>query len=153
MNLTAQQTVDLKAFQDHAQTGIEYSEIWYITSPFAHHSENVMKKRIVDVKKAVRHILKTRPYAYPLSPLTGETLDFKQGFQTKAGNYRLDLQLLNKCDKLIVLQLEGWDRSLGVQLGIAFALGKGIPIMYLTLDEVENYNENDTTTYPSEIPF
>lgn len=43
-----------------------------------------------------------------------------------------DLEVLSRCDRLIVLMLDGWDRSSGVQAEIAFAKAHGIPCIYIT---------------------
>ena len=42
-------------------------------------------------------------------------------------------ELLQKCDKLIVLKYPGWDKSTGVQDEIATASTAKIPILYLEL--------------------
>jgi nucleoside 2-deoxyribosyltransferase len=42
-----------------------------------------------------------------------------------------DLPLLAKCDEIVVLCLEGWEQSSGVQQEIAFARERGIPVRRL----------------------
>lgn len=48
---------------------------------------------------------------------------------------RQNLAFLSRCDKMYVLQLEGWEKSDGVQREIAFATEHNIPIEYITLGE------------------
>lgn len=42
-----------------------------------------------------------------------------------------DLSYLAKCDSMIVVMMEGWETSQGVQAEIAFAKKKKIPIEYI----------------------
>ena len=42
-----------------------------------------------------------------------------------------DTWFLSRCDKLVVLKLEGWKDSVGVQAEIKIAEGLGIPIEYM----------------------
>ena len=44
--------------------------------------------------------------------------------------YAFDLRMLRKCDKLVVLMLDGWRESKGVGLEIAEAERLGMPIEY-----------------------
>ena len=44
--------------------------------------------------------------------------------------YAFDLRMLRKCDKLVVLMLDGWRESKGVKLEIAEAQRLGMPIEY-----------------------
>lgn len=48
---------------------------------------------------------------------------------------RHDLAFLSRCDKMYVLQLDGWKESVGVQNEIAFAAEHNIPIEYVTLGD------------------
>lgn len=42
-----------------------------------------------------------------------------------------DLPILERCSKVIVLKLEGWTESVGVQAEISHALRKSIPVFYM----------------------
>lgn len=44
---------------------------------------------------------------------------------------KLDLTMLEKCDRLFIYMLEGWDTSKGVEEEIQYALANDIPIAYL----------------------
>lgn len=45
--------------------------------------------------------------------------------------------LLNRCDAMVVLCLDGWYESTGVRAEIEIAKAKGIPIIYLNEDGTE----------------
>lgn len=42
-----------------------------------------------------------------------------------------DLAILARCDKMIVLQLDGWEDSVGLKAEIDFATGRNIPIEFM----------------------
>lgn len=48
---------------------------------------------------------------------------------------KVNLEFLRRCGKMYVLQLDGWEDSVGVQREIAFATERNIPIEYITLGE------------------
>jgi nucleoside 2-deoxyribosyltransferase len=48
---------------------------------------------------------------------------------------RIDRAYLERCDELVVLTLEGWQESTGVQAEIALARGLGKPVRFLGVDE------------------
>jgi|SRR5688572_5327041 len=46
---------------------------------------------------------------------------------------KFDRVIIEKCDELYVLQLEGWEESLGVQEEIQIARRNGIPVKYMNV--------------------
>jgi len=72
-------------------------------------------------------ITSTVPISDELERLGYPTCDLGTPFWVK--DY--DLPFLHCCDTLIVLMLEGWEESLGLELDIATALELGITIEYL----------------------
>ena len=48
----------------------------------------------------------------------------------------VDIELLHRCDGMIVLKLEGWQDSIGMRAEINFCQAKGIPVYYTTVEEV-----------------
>jgi len=69
------------------------------------------------------------------SPITYSTI-LETLCTPQHGWYHNMLLFLEKCDALFVLQLDGWENSTGVQLEIAYALGKDIPITYLNPEQI-----------------
>ena len=107
----------------------------YIASPYAHPSAAVREARL----EAVRHVCgkMVDEGRIVMSPLVylGE-LAFR-GVHPPQGWYAFDLQLLARCDELIVLQLPGWEDSRGVLVEIAGAQTKGIPIRLMPLEKAD----------------
>ena len=126
---------DLKQFMENKPVQCTTS-LWYIASPYSHPDPLTMSQRVADVASCVDAIAANYENVTPKSPIL-ETVDMKdRGVIPKEGWYKYDFGLLNKADRLIVLMLDGWESSIGVGLEIAFALGKGIPISYYTLDDI-----------------
>jgi len=47
-----------------------------------------------------------------------------------------DLEMLKKCDEMYVIDLPGWEQSVGVQREIEEAGRLGIPVVFLETDEL-----------------
>ena len=107
----------------------------YLASPYAHPSPDVREARL----EAARHVCgrMVEQGKIVISPLVylGE-LAYK-GIHPPQGWYAFDLQLLARCDELLVLQLPGWEDSRGVLVEIAGAQTKGIPIRLMSLEEAD----------------
>lgn len=52
------------------------------------------------------------------------------------------LIMLDRCEVLFVATLPGWRESSGVQLEIAMAKSKNIPIQYISLGEIQQMIDN-----------
>lgn len=52
-------------------------------------------------------------------------------------------EFLIKCDKMIVLMVDGWKESTGVQDEIIFCKSNYIPIVYATIDSYKQGTKND----------
>ena len=105
----------------------------YLASPYAHPSAAVREARL----EAVRYVCgqMVNQGRIVMSPLVylGE-LAYK-GVHPPQGWYAFDLQLLARCDEMLVLQLPGWEESRGVLVEIAGAQAKGMPIHLISLED------------------
>lgn len=104
----------------------------YLASPYAHPSADVREARL----EAARHVCgrMVEEGRMVMSPLVylGE-LAYK-GVHPPQGWYAFDLQLLARCDELLVLQLPGWEDSRGVLVEIAGAQARGMPVRLMSLE-------------------
>ena len=104
----------------------------YLASPYAHPSADVREARL----EAARHVCgrMVEEGRMVMSPLVylGE-LAYK-GIHPPQGWYAFDLQLLARCDELLVLQLPGWEDSRGVLVEIAGAQARGMPVRLMSLE-------------------
>ena len=107
----------------------------YLASPYAHPSSIVREARLEAVRYVCGQMVNEGKIV--MSPLVylGE-LAYK-GVHPPQGWYAFDLQLLARCDELVVLQLPGWEDSRGVLVEIAGAQTKGLPVRLMSLDEAD----------------
>ena len=105
----------------------------YLASPYAHLSAAVREARLEAVRFVCGEMVNRGKIV--MSPLVylGE-LAYK-GVHPPQGWYAFDLQLLARCDELVVLQLPGWEDSRGVLVEIAGAQTKGMPVRLMSLKE------------------
>ena len=105
----------------------------YLASPYAHPSAAVREARL----EAARYVCgkMVDEGVIVMSPLVylGELA--QKGVHPPQGWYAYDLQLLARCDELLVLQLPGWEDSKGVLAEVAGAQTKGMPILLMSLEE------------------
>ena len=107
----------------------------YIASPYAHPSPKVREARL----EAVRHVCgrMVNEGKIVMSPLVylGELAH--RGIHPPQGWYAFDLQLLARCDELLVLQLPGWEDSNGLLVEIAAAQARNLPIRLMSLEDAK----------------
>ena len=107
----------------------------YLASPYAHPSAEVREARLEAARYVCgRMVDQGRIVMSPLVYL-GELA--QKGVHPPQGWYAFDLQLLARCDELVVLQLPGWEDSKGVLVEIAGAQTKGMPVRLMSLEEAE----------------
>lgn len=112
----------------------EPGSLWYIASPYSHPDPEVVEARVRELKECVAHMIENFSFAVPFSPVLYTHSLQESGVvgAPPAGWYAFDLAFLRKADRLIVLELEGWETSVGVAIEIAFAQSRGTQIDYYT---------------------
>lgn len=106
--------------------------ILYIASPYSHPDKHVEQWRYEMTQEEVARLHNGRDFFY--SPIVyTHVMACRYKMKTTAEHWQNHNEaMLRKCDKLIVLMLEDWDKSVGVRAEIAFAESLGIPVEYLT---------------------
>ncbi len=105
----------------------------YLASPYAHDFAAVREARLEAVRYVCGNLVNEGKIV--LSPMVylGE-LAFK-GVHPPQGWYAFDLQLLARCDELLVLQLPGWEDSKGVLVEVAGAQARSIPVRLMSMED------------------
>lgn len=105
-------------------------ELAYLACPYANKDSKVEAKRLAEVTKFAAKLMKNGIHVF--SPLTHNAPLVKYGLG-RSWNFWLnyDLFVLSKCEKIIVLQLDGWEKSVGVRAEIKKAKQLKIPIIYI----------------------
>lgn len=107
----------------------------YLASPYSHANKNVMATRYVLATEAAAWIIRKLgwnvfapiTHSHPLATLGGLSGDWK--FWEK-----IDTEYLSVSERLVVLELDGWRTSVGVQAEIGIAQKLGVPVVYLRPD-------------------
>ena len=108
------------------------NELIYLASPYSHSCEWRRHSRFVAVAKVAGQLISDGKVLF--CPIT-HSHSITRYSPLEAMNHEMwmniDLTMLERCDKLYVVTLDGWKESEGVRQEIEFATNKGIPITYL----------------------
>jgi len=101
--------------------------ITYLAAPYSHPDPAMKAWRLEAVAKASSALFQKGIWVF--SPLTHNMTIDAHGIH---GNWQqwgeFDLEMLRRCDKLLILRLPGWEDSKGVQDEIQHAKKLGLPI-------------------------
>lgn len=114
------------------------NKLYYLASPYSHPDPAVKKHRAEMVTESAVDLLHLGVFVFaPISynepwekyNLPGDW-QFWQDF---------DKTFVSRCDGgIIVLMLDGWDKSVGVTAEIEFAKSIGLPVYYTTPQQIKN---------------
>jgi len=106
----------------------------YLASPFTHEDKHVQATRAEQVAEAAAYLMQAGLFVF--APVPHGAAIAKYGLPDGYDEFWKPYchATLGRCDILIVLMLDGWKTSTGVQDEIAFAHQKNMPIYYLDFD-------------------
>ncbi len=114
------------------------SKLYYLASPYTHNNENIRQQRFEQASKITVDLLKYNIFTF--SPIAYNHPMVKFDLPTDWGFWKeYDSIFLKKCDGLIVLQLEGWNTSIGVLAEIEIAKTLNLSINYLDPNNLEDF--------------
>jgi len=116
----------------------------YLASPYSHPDPRVREHRFRAACQATASLLRDGHVIF--SPIVHSHPLVAFGLPTVWSSWeRIDRAYLERCDEVMVLMLDGWEASIGVQaeIGIARALGK--PVRFVAPE--------DATGLPTLAPF
>lgn len=103
----------------------------YVASPYTHPDADVRHERYLLVRDYTADLLKAKVNAY--SPIVHcHDMSIECGLPFTADfweNYNFDM--IRRCDGLIVLTLDGWEKSVGIKGEMACAGEERIPVFML----------------------
>ena len=121
------------------------TELIYLASPYAHPDERVRERRYLAAMHVVaesmtdtRRRCGRRPILY--SPIVhNHPMSLLYKFPREWAFWRaLDFPMLERCDRVIVLQIEGWRESVSVAAEIEHARILGKPVHFI--EQWRDYN-------------
>lgn len=106
----------------------------YLASPYSHESSRVRQSRYEAVCRVAGRLMREghlifSPIAH--SHAIAEMCELPGDWEFWQDH---DRAILSACEKLIVLQLPGWDLSVGVKAEIKIAEELGIPVEYMKFE-------------------
>jgi hypothetical protein len=60
---------------------------------------------------------------------------------------QIDTEYLQLCCRIVVLAIDGWKTSTGVQAEIQIAKDLGIPVYFITVDDIGQYTFHDSNNF------
>jgi len=114
----------------------------YIASPYTHADPHEIEYRYEKTLEATAMLFEQGHHAF--SPIVHcHPVAKVHGFR---GDYAFwsayNLHMLSFADELWVLQLDGWNKSIGVQEEIIHALKLGKPVIYFDIEGFESGEDN-----------
>jgi len=103
----------------------------YLASPYTTDDSELKENRYIEACKAAARLLSNGVNV--ICPIAATHGLHVHGNCSMRWNFwkEYDEELLSKCDGLIVLMLDGWDKSVGVQAEIEYAKKLGLTIEYM----------------------
>ena len=108
----------------------------YLASPYSHPDPGVREQRYRAACHATAALLQADLIVF--SPIAHSHALVEYGLPTDWAFWeRFDRAHLERCDLLLVLMLEGWKTSVGVQAEIRIAREMGKPVRYLEAESLQ----------------
>lgn len=118
-------------------------KLFYLASPYSHPEQAVRDERFKVVQKATIDLLLEHnlflfsPIAYN-HPMVEFDLPTDWNFWQE-----YDKAFVDHCDALVVLKIDGWEKSVGVAAEVEYSKEIGVPVLYLTLEDIQNGNVSE----------
>ena len=113
--------------------------IYYLVTPYSHEDPKVMKERYDASIEAQGKLMQAGLNVF--NPLANSVPAFNAGYDIGDAIYEMDLEILRKCDALIVLKLDGWEKSKGVELEINEAIRLEMDRFFVTPKYISTFVE------------
>lgn len=119
------------------------NKLYYLASPFSDPLEVVRYQRYNDAALATAMFLKRDIMVY--SPIVHNYHVARMHHMRSDFEFwqRFDLEMINRCDALIVLTIPGWEKSTGVVAEINHARSLGKMSYYVALLEIPTFKEEN----------
>lgn len=120
---------------------VSKGKLYYLASPYTHKDKKIQHKRMKEISKIAGLLIKKNIYGiYPISSshTIAEEIDMGTSFEHWA---EIDYLYIEKSDGLIIANLDGWKKSVGVQAEIEHAKKINKPVYILNTKDLLNNNK------------
>lgn len=109
---------------------MKIGELIYLACPYSHKDSEIQKQRFLQVNEVAAKLMAEGHYLF--SPIShthpiAEAGSLPRGWQYWEG---YDREMIKHCKCLVVVTLDGWKESTGVQAEIKIAEEMGIPVEF-----------------------
>lgn len=107
------------------------NELIYLACPYSHSDQSVMEQRFLIVNQVAAKFMAEGKFIY--SPISHTHSIAKAGSLPRGWDFweGYDRRIISCCNRILVLRLDGWEKSIGVQAEIKIGEEMGIPIEYI----------------------
>lgn len=114
-------------------------KLLYLSIPYSHPHRITLEQRVLYADFIAAEFLK-HDGINVISPIThSHRLVPYLGTSKKYTSWNfwkdVDMDLLDRCDCMVVCQIKGWKESVGVTAEIQYCVDNNIPVFYLNFDE------------------
>lgn len=139
----------IKTLQIDERNNMSSKPLIYLASPYSHPDPSVRQERYEAACKAAASLMRQGHHIY--SPIAA-THPLAAAHDLP-GDWQywqcFDCNMINRCDEVFVLMLDGWQDSVGVQAEIQYATTCGKPVEYIPphpdQDKVQLYKWEGST--------
>ena len=122
----------------------------YLASPYSHPDAAVREQRFREACRATAVLLRAGHAVF--SPIAYSHVLVEHGLPSDWAFWeRHDQELLARCDEVVVLQLDGWIDSVGVQAEIALARTLGKPLKFVEPSLVDRWRTPTFASVATEV--
>jgi len=111
--------------------------LYYMASPFTHKDEKIQEERYNLATKASVGLLKHGIYVFAPIAYNGSWTRFELPPDWSFWE-PFDKCFVDRCDALLILKIDGWKESVGINAEIEYAKEQGKSIHYVTLEQIES---------------
>ena len=134
-----------------------FDKLIYLASPYSHPDTNVITRRVLEVQDATARLIEAGHLIFSPIVHSHNILSSLSNPDEAATNFDFwrdyDLKMIDKCDELWILRLDGHTRSKGVHAELYHALDRGIPVKYINYPDLSTYAAVEACTVaPDGLP-
>ena len=105
----------------------------YLACAYTHDNPNTVAERVENARKAMAHLINKGQHVYcPIVQFHEVALNYNL-----PGDFifwqKLNFDMIDRCDEVVVLTLDGWQDSIGVNGEIDYAERNHKPVTYMAL--------------------
>lgn len=105
---------------------------YYLASPYSHSDPKMVQHRADEAARATVHLLTNYPGVNIFSPIVHSHVLHLSGMKGDWATWKeIDTDFIERMDGLVILTLDGWEDSVGVDAEIKIARELGITIFEL----------------------